>query len=162
MTRLILIRHAKSSWDAPMDDHARSLNDRGRTSALALGRWLSEQGYVPELVIASDARRTEETARRIIAALPEEERPELRLSGKLYNAGPEALYQAAKAAEAKSVALIAHNPGIGLLASCLLAEPPAHEGFDHYPTGATTVIDFDGPIAREGGRCTDFVVPREL
>ena len=36
--RLILIRHAKSSWDDPFgDDHARILNTRGQASAAAIG-----------------------------------------------------------------------------------------------------------------------------
>jgi len=36
--RLILMRHAKSSWDHPgLDDHARPLNGRGAASAEALG-----------------------------------------------------------------------------------------------------------------------------
>ena len=38
MTRLILIRHGKSSWDDPFgDDHARALNPRGRDART--GRW---------------------------------------------------------------------------------------------------------------------------
>ena len=40
--RLILMRHAKSSWDDPrIDDFDRPLNARGRASATALGEWLA-------------------------------------------------------------------------------------------------------------------------
>ena len=39
--RLILIRHAKSSWDDSFqDDHAHILNKRGRDAARAIGTWL--------------------------------------------------------------------------------------------------------------------------
>ena len=39
MKRLILTRHAKSSWDDPLTpDHDRDLNDRGKAAAADLGR----------------------------------------------------------------------------------------------------------------------------
>ena len=45
MKRLILTRHAKSSWDDPaMPDHDRPLNDRGRAAAVQLGVWLASRG----------------------------------------------------------------------------------------------------------------------
>ena len=49
--RLILTRHAKSSWDDPlMSDHDRPLNERGKAAAADLGNWLASRGYVPEEV----------------------------------------------------------------------------------------------------------------
>jgi len=65
---LILIRHAKSSWDAPFDDHARTLNDRGRKAATQVGHWLRKEGHVPDTIYASDAARTRETTDRVVAA----------------------------------------------------------------------------------------------
>ena len=60
--RLILMRHAKSSWDSPgLDDHERPLNGRGCRSAKAIGAWLNDHGYLPDLVLSSDAERTRET-----------------------------------------------------------------------------------------------------
>ena len=60
--QLILLRHAKSDWysSAP-SDHARPLNHRGRRDAPKVGRWLREQGYAPQRIICSTARRTRET-----------------------------------------------------------------------------------------------------
>ena len=61
--RLILIRHAKSSWSDPFaDDHARVLNKRGIASARAVGAWLAENDYVPQMILCSDSARTQETA----------------------------------------------------------------------------------------------------
>jgi phosphohistidine phosphatase len=58
--RLVLLRHAKSSWpDVP--DHERPLGKRGRRDAPGVGRWLREAGYLPDLVLCSTARRTRET-----------------------------------------------------------------------------------------------------
>ena len=52
---LLIIRHAKSSWEDPFaDDHARVLNGRGRRSADALGDWLNGSGHVPDTCLCSD------------------------------------------------------------------------------------------------------------
>jgi phosphohistidine phosphatase len=58
--RLILLRHAKSDWpDVP--DRDRPLAKRGRRDAPRIGRWLHDHGYLPDVVICSPARRTEQT-----------------------------------------------------------------------------------------------------
>ena len=60
--QLILMRHAKSSWDDPAAaDFDRPLNGRGRRSAKALGHWLRQRGWLPDRVLCSSARRTRET-----------------------------------------------------------------------------------------------------
>ena len=62
--RLILLRHAKSDWpDVP--DRDRPLAKRGRRDAPKIGRWLREHGYLPDIVICSDARRTRQTWDRV-------------------------------------------------------------------------------------------------
>ena len=59
--RLILMRHAKSSWDNPFaEDHQRPLNGRGKRSAKAIGEWLRAQGYLPDQILSSSATRTRE------------------------------------------------------------------------------------------------------
>ena len=71
MKRLILTRHAKSSWDDPMTpDHDRPLNERGKAAAADLGQWLASRGYVPDEVLCSDSLRTRKTFSGIGPALP--------------------------------------------------------------------------------------------
>ena len=66
MKRLILMRHAKSTWDDPtQDDHERGLNGRGRVSARVVGEWLKTKGYIPNQVLSSSATRTRETFSRL-------------------------------------------------------------------------------------------------
>ncbi len=155
--RLILIRHAKSSWDNPYgDDHARVLNKRGRASAKALGAWLVEQGYVPDVLLCSDAARTQETA---ALALPDHKPV---LLARLYHAAPQTILDMVSKQTARCVAVIGHNPGIGMLANALVQTPPPHHRFGDYPTCATTVIDFDDGVKQGQGRCRAFVVPRDL
>lgn len=140
--RLILTRHAKSAWDDPLvQDHDRPLNERGRRAARELGDWLASRGYDPEEVICSTAARTRETWERAAMATFET-RPNLRLEDALYNASPDMMMRLLKTAQAQSVMLIGHNPGIAELAAMLPARVPLDPDFRRYPTAATLVVDF--------------------
>eukprot|EP01037_Dinobryon_pediforme_P032393 gene32393-37309_t len=62
MPRLMLLRHAKSSWDdSEISDFDRPLNTRGRRSAPLMGRHCSQHNLVPARILCSSARRTRET-----------------------------------------------------------------------------------------------------
>ena len=164
--RLILTRHAKSSWDDPTQaDHDRPLNERGRRSARELGDWLASRGYEPEEVLCSTALRTRETW-ETAAAAPLEVRPLLRYEPGLYHASPEKMLQLLRTASAPTVMMVGHNPGIAEFAQRLVAHPPATPDFQRYPTGATLVVDFDAPdwasVGFGSGVAADFVVPREI
>lgn len=157
MKRVVLIRHAKSSWEDPFgDDHARPLNDRGRRNAAAMGHWVRQHAYVPDQILCSDAARTQETARLLNLG------PPVTLEPSLYHAAPDTMLQLLEGSAAQSVALIGHNPGMAILARHLIADHPDHPRFGDYPTCAVTVIDFEGMIGPHTGRCTDFIIPRDL
>src|ERR1700694_3517154 len=60
--RLVLLRHAKSSWKvADLADHDRPLNSRCRKAATGVGEYLRHEGIVPALVLCSSAVRTRQT-----------------------------------------------------------------------------------------------------
>lgn len=163
--RLILIRHAKSSWDDPFgDDHARVLNKRGRASAEEIGVWMSNAGYAPDIMLCSDAARTQETAKLVLASL--DPQTALQLSGRIYNAAPDTILDLINRQTAQTVAVVGHNPGIGMLANALVKTAPKHHRFSDYPTCASTVIDFDvsgwEQVKPQSGICAAFVVPRDL
>ena len=66
MRQLLLLRHAKSSWDDPrLSDHARPLNARGRRAAMGMGLAMRELGLAPDIVLVSSARRTLQTLEAI-------------------------------------------------------------------------------------------------
>ena len=162
---LILTRHAKSAWDDPsLDDFERPLNGRGRSSALKLGKWLVAEGYLPDTVLVSGARRTVETWSRMAQVMPKTATMES--VPVLYLSTSDIMMNVLKARHAPVIMVIAHNPGIADFARRIVAEPPDHEKFDKYPTGATTVLEFDAArwsdIGWGTGRVRDFVVPREL
>ena len=163
--RLILTRHAKSSWDDPaMSDHDRPLNARGRGAAADLGGWLVSRGYLPEEVLCSDAVRTRETWQGIAPALPQA--PSLVMKPALYHAGSEVMLAVLRHAVADTVMVIGHNPGIADFARRIVAHSPAHPHFSRYPTGATLVASFEiddwSQVAFGMGAVRDFIVPREI
>jgi phosphohistidine phosphatase len=161
--RLILTRHAKSSWDDPaMPDHDRPLNARGRRAAAELGEWLHSRGYEPDQVLCSDAERTRETWARV-AATPLEVTPKVSFEGGLYHAGPDVMLAALRKATGDCVMMIGHNPGIGAFAELLPARRPSHPDFSRYPTAATLVMDFAvpswGDVKPGQGSVLDFFIP---
>lgn len=161
MKRLILIRHAKSGWDDPMaDDHERVLTERGRTAAKAIGTWLKEKNYVPDIMLVSDAARTVETHEHVCAGLGQ--KPATTFYPILYHASPDTIVNLAQRQTAQTIAVIAHNPGIAMAAHGLVNVRPDHTRFSDYPTCATTVIDFETTIAIRTGHCINFTVPRDL
>lgn len=161
--RLILIRHAKSGWDnIYADDHARTLTDSGKTSSEAIGQWLAAQGFVPDLILTSDATRALQTTtlvkKGIGHPIPTEE------ISMLYHASPDTIRDYAGKQTAQTVAVVGHNPGIGMAANLLVTYAPNHHRFNDYPTAATTVIDFAGDHWAEPGKgtVTAFTTPKDL
>ncbi len=165
MKRLILTRHAKSSWDDPATpDHDRPLNDRGKAAAAELGVWMASRGYVPGEVLCSDAERTRKTWSGLAPALPGT--PLLHLKPSLYHAGPDVMLAVLRHATEDCVMIIVHNPGIAEFAGRLVARPPVSAEFSRYPTGATLVCDFNIDTWAEAtfgqAATVDFIVPREV
>ena len=161
--RLILIRHAKSGWgDIHAADHDRTLTKRGEGAAKAVGQWLIEKGYIPDLILTSDAMRTRQTTAGIVDALGQT--PVTHEIAALYHAAPQTLIDIARAVSDTCVAVVGHNPGIGIAANLLVRTPPAHSRFDDYPTAATTVLDFaEDDWCKPGqGTLVDFIVPHDL
>jgi phosphohistidine phosphatase len=119
MRQLLLLRHAKSSWeDANLTDHDRPLDLEGQTAATSVRAAIARLGLMPQLVLVSSARRTRETL-ELLAPLPGEPRI-LRLT-ELYLASPRQILDqlADIPAETASVLVIAHNPGLHDLAMML-------------------------------------------
>jgi phosphohistidine phosphatase len=121
--RLLLLRHAKSSWDrSDLPDHDRPLAPRGRRAASALAEHLRGLPEGPELVLCSSAARTVETLEGIRPALPADATVEV--DDGLYGADADELLARVRRlpTTTSSALLIAHNPGIGDLA-VMLAGP---------------------------------------
>lgn len=133
MKQLILIRHAKSSWDHPeLADFDRPLNRRGRRDLPLMAERLVAMGVRPQRQLYSGALRARLTAREVARCLqlPEEaciEVPEM------YEACHETLLNLLQGQphELDSIMLVGHNPGLADLGHYL-----SSESFDHFPTSA--------------------------
>ncbi|MFB8893446.1 SixA phosphatase family protein [Microbacterium plantarum] len=132
MTTLILARHAKSDWGSPsLDDHDRPLNDRGMRDAPAMAERLASTGVEVERILASTALRARTTAAAFGAVLGLE--PELR--DELYGASARVLLDAASRSGARSVLVVAHDPGM-----TVLAERLSNGGIGGMPTCAVATF----------------------
>lgn len=69
MKTLLILRHAKSSWDNPaLSDYDRPLNKRGKRDAPRMGKYLREQGVIPDRILTSSAKRARKTATKFAKA----------------------------------------------------------------------------------------------
>ncbi|MEM1313391.1 MAG: histidine phosphatase family protein [Pseudomonadota bacterium] len=170
MRRLILMRHAKSSWDDPdQADIDRPLNARGRLAAGLMGAWLAEEGLIPDHALLSPARRVAETWDRVAAALGRE--ATAATVPKLYHAAPEdALAAMAKAPDgAQTLILIGHEPGATALLRRLSDGSEGggcRRAYEKFPTAGVAVLEFDAKrwkdVAPTSGRFARFASPKDL
>jgi phosphohistidine phosphatase len=167
MRSLLLLRHAKSSWDDPsLRDHDRPLSPRGRRAAADMGRYLRSHDLTPELVLCSSARRTCETA--ALADLPGSTR--LEIEHDLYLADPETVAERVRAVDddVNSVMVVGHNPTTQDLAMELVGDDPTGAVARlaaKYPTGALAVFELSQPWRelRPGAAILSaFVTPRDV
>lgn len=126
MLRLTLIRHANAEWkDASYEDFDRPLNKRGLAEAESIGKLLAENQLVPELILTSTSRRTQQTAEIVARELGVASR-RVKATEQLYLARAETILALAQATgpKVRHLAIIGHNPGISELTRTL-APPDA-------------------------------------
>ena len=166
MKRLLLLRHAKSSWDdASLADRDRPLAPRGHKAAERMAGHLRSSGPAVDLVLCSSALRTTETLEHVGRAFGD---AEMVVEDGLYGATDEELLDRLRRIpeDAEGVALVGHNPGIQDLALDLAG---GGEDLDRvrskFPTGALALLEFDGPwagLAEGAARLVAFVTPKDL
>ena len=171
MKTLLLLRHAKSSWDDPsLEDFDRPLASRGERAAPVMAGYLESKGLRPDLVLCSPAARARQTwalvARRLGDGIPVKE-----LQG-IYLGAPSRLLDAIRRApdEAACVMLVGHNPGMEHLAMALAgpgSKPKALAKLQaKFPTAALAEIAFETAAWRDighgAGRLKRLVWPKDL
>ena len=135
MIRLALVRHAKSDWGDPgLDDHDRPLNDRGMRDAPRMARQLAESGFRADLILSSTALRARTTAEAFAAELG----MAVSLDPELYGAPARVLLAAAAATRAPGVLVVAHDPGMSVLAAHL-----SDDAIGHMPTCAVATFTWE-------------------
>ena len=109
--RIILMRHAKSSWSTGESDHNRPLNKRGRGDAPRVAAAIQQFGWAPDCVVSSDSQRTRETWSLMAPIFPNVS--VVRFTNRLYHAGVAAVENEIEGLEPSSntVLFLGHNPG---------------------------------------------------
>lgn len=176
MTRLVVLRHAKSAYPPGVVDHDRPLNPRGVVDARAAGEWIREHVGVPDHVVVSTARRARGTWTLAAGALGyigaagyDAESPgPLTIDPRVYEAGARTLLTVVSEipARARTAVLVGHMPGVEMLVDLLARDrdPAAAQLLARkYPTSGVAVLDLDATWAEAGegtAYLSAFAVPR--
>jgi phosphohistidine phosphatase len=116
MGSLVLLRHAKSSWEEDLADLDRPLAPRGIRDAAAAGDALRARRIAPDLVLCSTARRTRLTWTGLrLTTLS------LHFDGRIYGAAGGHLLRLIRQVpdQVNTLLLIGHAPGVPDLADAL-------------------------------------------
>jgi phosphohistidine phosphatase len=163
---LVLLRHAKAVPPETMPDLDRPLADRGRADATAAGRYLVAQGIEADLVLCSPSVRTRETWE--CAAEAGAIATDIWYDRRVYNADTDELLGVLRdvPADARTVVLVGHAPGIPWLADELALDgtsPARAELTQKYPTAGLTVLHLTtrwSDLAPDDADLVDYVIPR--
>ena len=165
--RLILLRHAKSSWaQCGLVDFDRPLAGRGQREAPAIAADMLAKGLRPTLILVSAAQRTRETLGYLLQAFSHD--AEIRICRALYDAGAQTYISMTNDVSGShdEILLLGHNPSIQEAA--LMLHGTGHEDDKarlngKFPTAAYAAFRFPGDTAEIGGGTLEwFVEPRSL
>lgn len=163
MKNLLLIRHAKSSWDFPgASDHDRPLNQRGERDVPGMAAALSQRGVRPDQIVTSTANRARTTAAMIAESMgfPTDA---IREEQDLYLASPMTILRIVQQLdENSSTALVfGHNPGMHDATEMICGT-----SIDHFPTLSVARIelelDYWGEVDAESGLLLEHLYPKML
>ena len=141
MKTLLILRHAKSSWNYPeLSDYDRPLNRRGKRDAPRMGAHLREHGLIPDRILTSSAKRARKTANKVAKACG--------YTGKVkkldafYDTVAGVIYETLQTLPDKyqRVMVVGHNPTMEQLVGSLTGQ------FRQMPTAALAHIEL--PIQR--------------
>lgn len=164
MKELILIRHAKSSWNHPgLGDHDRPLNKRGKKAAPLVGEALAERGLQPDLMLSSTAMRAYTTARAVAEKLGYPGEQVLRDEA-IYLAGVPMLMHVIQGIDEshESAILFGHNPGFHDLANALLRTDVIERLVTCAVVRMRLNVDHWGEVSAGDGELIEHLWPRML
>ena len=148
MRELILLRHAHAEAAAAgQDDVDRPLSRQGQAEAEAAGQWLKSNGYLPDRVICSSARRARETLEQVLSVIGYIEQ---RQEPRVYSATSGDLMTVAdEHKDLSRVLMVGHNPGLEQLAALLSSGQSGD--FRGMPAGGIAVLKLPADADLEPG-----------
>ena len=162
LRELILMRHAKSDWKEPgQADIDRPLSDKGKKSAVKVGKWVNQNQLIPDLILTSPAKRAQQTLKRMC----NECGSQTLIIDALYNAELETLKQIlAEAPKVERLMIIGHNPGLERLFN-FLQKNTAEQESHLFPTAtlAHFILPSDWTHLDSGdGKLIQLIRPKEM
>lgn len=166
--RLILMRHSKAAFPLNVEDHDRPLAQRGHHEAPLAGKWMVENGVVPDFILVSSALRTRQTCTWVCQQLADEA-PTPKLEQALYLAGATSMLSVINHVPetVRTLLVITHMPGVQQLALRLASRDSDQDAYmdlaSGFPTSAFAVFEHSSDWATLGGQdalLQNFVVPR--
>lgn len=161
MKTLLLLRHAKSSWEDPgVRDFDRPLAERGERDAPRIGKALRKRGISPDLIRCSPAARAKATIEAVAHAA--KLKAEVQFDESLYGASPAELMRLINRLpeQFSSALLVGHNPGFEDIVARLSG---SHE---RMPTAALACLEFQvdqWDLVEEGkGKLVWLLTPKQL
>ncbi len=136
MKTLIIMRHAKSSWDQTnLADHDRPLKKRGERDAPRMGELLLDEDFTPDLIISSSAKRALATAEAAADAC--DYAGNIVVTRNFYHADPDTFIDELQGITDQSsvVMVVGHNPGMEELLEELTGV------WQRLPTAAIAVVN---------------------
>lgn len=175
MKTLSLLRHAKSSWDDPAQrDFDRPLNTRGRKAARTIGEWMAREGLAFDAVLASPARRVQETLDEVAAGYGgplSGTTGSVQTDRRVYMASAACLFALLHETDdgIGHLLLVGHNPGL----EDLLLQATSHidtslrrAAYEKYPTATFASLEFAtghwAAVDEGQAHLSRFIRPRDL
>jgi len=160
MKDLIIVRHAKSSWEHDIIDHQRPLKKRGYNDANLVSKFLNKKGLLIDLVITSDAVRAKSTAKIFILNLNIKNKI-VEFNHDLYDFSGSDLLEVIKSCNdsINTLMLFGHNHAITAFVNTF-----GNKYIDNVPTCGVVIIEFDITKWRDlkPGKTLNHIFPRDL
>lgn len=160
MKRLILIRHAKSSWEYNVIDHQRPLNKRGESDAILLSNHFKAKRMHPDKVLISDATRTRLTAECFVEALSINSKI-IEFNHDLYDFSGNDLTKVIKSCDSSinTLMVFGHNHAITAFVNTF-----GSKYIENVPTCGIVILEFDiefwGDLKK--GHTLETIFPKDL
>ncbi|PWI29173.1 histidine phosphatase family protein [Flavobacteriaceae bacterium LYZ1037] len=159
MKKLIIIRHAKSSWEENLSDHDRGLKTRGLQDAKLVSLQFKQLEMVPDKVLSSTAKRAKKTAEIFINNLNINNKS-LIFNANLYDFSGENLVEVIKTVEndINSLMIFGHNHALTYFVNTY-----GDRYIENVPTSGLVVIDFqiDSWQYIKKGHTTHIMFPKD-
>ncbi|MEO3998723.1 histidine phosphatase family protein [Mesorhizobium sp. CAU 1732] len=167
---LLLLRHAKSSWDdKSLADFDRPLSSRGRKAAPAIGAEMARRGWFPNMAIVSPARRTRETWDLVRGEISGN--VIVNYDASIYEADADVILDVIRATpeQVGTLLVVGHNPGMedlaGIIAGATSDVSARASLSEKFPTGGLARFSIHAgwhELHGDSATLTDFITPRSV